>query len=623
MRWIDVVWSAVAGACCTFAIVHGLVWWRRREAVLNGLFSLIAVVAATLALTEQRLLNSDSIDAYAFWLRLYMVPVFLLLVALLLYTRRSMPAAKHWLGWLAISLRVPLMLILFFDGSTRLYFEITALRKPEFFGQPLAVVSTTTGPLVYVGQASLALFTIYLVDAARCAWRAGFVQRARLVGAFALLFALGIIWSHFSLWHDAQIPYVVMPVFVPIVLLVGVELSANLLRTDQLESRLRESERQLSLAVDSAKAGLWQIDVETGEIWANARTHELANLRLGESAQFKDFVAIVHPDDRRRFMHMFRDDAGGYRVDASLEFRVVLPGGEIRWYSSHGRRVVGDDDGRTALWGVTIDITERKRSEEERLRRAQQMERLSRLAIMGELAAVVAHEINQPLAVVLSNAETAQMLLADANPNLHEVRMVLDEVVAADARAAAIVKRFRGLLQHRDPQLQSLNLRTAITGVLTFLRSELQRRGVRVEFPPDEFPSDDTDYRVAYDPVRLDQVLVNLIVNGCDAMSANAPGDRVLALTLVRAPFGVVVSVKDIGVGLRDGAETLFEPFYTTKPEGLGLGLAIARSIVEAHGGTIWVTAGEDRGVTFSFSIPAPNPAAGAVANPDRVALRA
>ena len=442
-----------------------------RVPVVPPQLALIAVVAATLALTEQRLLNSDSIDAYAFWLRLYMVPVFLLLVALLLYTRRSMPAAKHWLGWLAISLRVPLMLILFFDGSTRLYFEITALRKPEFFGQPLAVVSTTTGPLVYVGQASLALFTIYLVDAARCAWRAGFVQRARLVGAFALLFALGIIWSHFSLWHDAQIPYVVMPVFVPIVLLVGFELSANLLRTDQLESRLRESERQLSLAVDSAKAGLWQIDVETGEIWANARTHELANLRLGDSVQFKDFTAIVHPDDRRRFMHMFRDDAGGYRVDASLEFRVVLPGGEIRWYSSHGRRVVGDDDGRTALWGVTIDITERKRSEEERLRRAQQMERLSRLAIMGELAAVVAHELNQPLAVVLSNAETAQMLLADANPNLHEVRMVLDEVVAADARAAAIVKRFRGLLQHRDPQLQSLNLRTAITGVLTFLRS--------------------------------------------------------------------------------------------------------------------------------------------------------
>ena len=102
MRWLDVVWSAVAGACCTFAIVHGLVWWRRREAVSNGLFALIAVLAATLALTEQRLLDSDSIDAYAFWLRLYMIPVFLLLIALLLYTRRSMPAAKHWLGWLEI-----------------------------------------------------------------------------------------------------------------------------------------------------------------------------------------------------------------------------------------------------------------------------------------------------------------------------------------------------------------------------------------------------------------------------------------------------------------------------------------------------------------------------------------
>ena len=623
MRWLDVVWSAVAGACCTFAIVHGLVWWRRREAVSNGLFALIAVLAATLALTEQRLLDSDSIDAYAFWLRLYMIPVFLLLIALLLYTRRSMPAAKHWLGWLAISLRVPLIMVLFFDGRTRLYFEITALRKLDFFGQPLAVVSTTTGPLVYVGQASLALFTIYLADAAWSAWRAGFVQRARLVGAFASLFALGGVWSQLSLWHGAQLPYVVMPVFVAIVLLVGLELSANLIRTYDLESRLRESEHQLSLAVDSAKAGLWRIDVETGELWGNARTYELANLRFGESVRFKDFTAVVHPDDRRRFMNMFRDEGDGARIDASLEFRVVLPGGEVRWYSSHGRRVVGEDDGRTALWGVTIDITERKRGDEERLRRAQQMERLSRLAIMGELAAVVAHEINQPLAVVLSNAETAQMLLAAPNPDLQEVRTVLDEIVAADARAAAIVKRFRGLLQHREPQLQSLDLRTAITDVLAFMRSELQRRGVRVEFQPGECPSDEADYRVAYDPVRLDQVLVNLIVNGCDAMSTNAPGDRLLALTLMRTPFGVVVGIKDLGVGLRDSAETLFEPFYTTKPEGLGLGLAIARSIVEAHGGTIWVTAGEDRGVTFSFSIPAPIPAAGAVADTDRVALRA
>ena len=623
MRWLDVVWSAVAGACCTFAIVHGLVWWRRREAVSNGLFALIAVLAATLALTEQRLLDSDSIDAYAFWLRLYMIPVFLLLIALLLYTRRSMPAAKHWLGWLAISLRVPLIMVLFFDGRTRLYFEITALRKLDFFGQPLAVVSTTTGPLVYVGQASLALFTIYLADAAWSAWRAGFVQRARLVGAFASLFALGGVWSQLSLWHGAQLPYVVMPVFVAIVLLVGLELSANLIRTYDLESRLRESERQLSLAVDSAKAGLWRIDVETGELWGNARTYELANLRFGESVRFKDFTAVVHPDDRRRFMHMFRDEGDGARTDASLEFRVVLPGGEVRWYSSHGRRVVGEDDGRTALWGVTIDITERKRGDEERLRRAQQMERLSRLAIMGELAAVVAHEINQPLAVVLSNAETAQMLLAAPNPDLQEVRTVLDEIVAADARAAAIVKRFRGLLQHREPQLQSLDLRTAITDVLAFMRSELQRRGVRVEFQPGECPSDEADYRVAYDPVRLDQVLVNLIVNGCDAMSTNAPGDRLLALTLMRTPFGVVVGIKDLGVGLRDSAEILFEPFYTTKPEGLGLGLAIARSIVEAHGGTIWVTAGEDRGVTFSFSIPAPIPAAGAVTDADRVALRA
>lgn len=598
MRWLDLIWSAVAGACCTFAIIHGLVWWRRRDAALNGLFALVATIAALLALVEQRMLDSSTADEYTFWLRLYMVPVWLLLIALLLFTRRYLPGAKHWLGGVAVGLRAPFQLILIFDNSTRLYFEITALHKVEFFGQRLAVAVATTGPLVYFGQASLILFTVYLADAAVGAWRAGIIQRARIVGAFALLLLLGGIWSNLALWHDMQLPYVVTPVFVPIVLLLGIDLSANLIRTRELETRLRESERQLSLAVDSAQAGLWRIDVDTGEIWGTPRLFEIAKLKFDPTAQFKEFVALVHPDDRSRFLHMFRDEGGGHRADSSIEFRVVLPGGEIRWCSSHGRRIVGDD-GRMCLWGATIDITDRKRGEEERLRRAQQMERLSRLAIMGELAAVVAHEINQPLAAMLSNAETALMLLARENPDLHEVRAVLGEIVAADARAAAIVRRFRGLLQHREPQLHSIELRDAITGVLAFMRGELQRRGVRVEWQPDE-----AKHQVAYDPVRFDQVLVNLLINACDAMSTNAPGDRTIVVTLEHTTAGEVISVKDIGTGLREPPDTLFEPFFTTKSEGLGLGLAIARSIVEAHGGTVWARAGEDRGVTFSFSIP-------------------
>lgn len=598
MGWFDIIWLIVAGACSTLGLVHGLVWWRRRDAILNGTFALVALSAAALSLVEQRLLHSTAVDEYLFWLHIYLVPVLLLLVALTLFTRQYLSTARHWIGWTAVGLRILHLILLQFSATTDAYIKVSAIESREFFGQTLAVVIGQPGPLAFLGQASLAMFACYIADSALRGWFRGVRQRAQLIAAFAVLLVVGGLWSHFTLWRGVGLPFGVMPIFVPIVFMLGADLSANLVRARELETRLRESERQLSVAAEAARAGLWNIDGESGRVWCTARARDMFQLPSTQDARFADATKIVHPNDRRRFRRMFIDDGGHAKTVADVEFRVVL-GGVVRWYSSHGQRIPHESGRGEGYWGATIDITDRKRADEERLRRAQQLERLGRLAMMGELAAAVAHEMNQPLASMLSNAETALLLLSRESPDLAEVRAVLAEIVAADERAAAIVRRFRGHLRHGEPALGPLELRDAIGGVLGFMRGEFQRRGVRVGWQPDA-----TRHVAACDPVRFDQVVINLVVNACDAMAANAPDDRLLTITLERDGAFEVVRVADVGPGLAENLDTLVEPFFTTKADGLGLGLAIARSIVEAHGGRLWATAGETRGAAFAFSIP-------------------
>jgi PAS domain S-box-containing protein len=597
---ITVIWSMIAGACVAFAVVNGLVWWQKREARQNGAFALLAAGAALLTLIELELLASTTIEHYAQWLGHYLLATSLMFVAIMLVCRYHVGAGRDLLGWLAVLLRALMVIVSESGDYQRLYFEVTRLEIGELLGQSVAVVSTKPGPLTVLGQLSLVLMTLYLVDAAATAWRNGLRQRALHVAYFALLIFLGGIWGYVSLWSSSGAPLIIAPLLLPVVVLMRFDLSSNVIRALELESRLVESERRLSLTADAARAGLWNIDLSTGRAWLTPRTRDMFLLSSTEGMHVADAAQIVHPEDRRRFRRMFLDEAGQLRTASTLEFRVLMPSGEIRWYESQGSAEPAAGAGGTMLMGATIDITTRKRAEEERLQRAQQIERLSRLAIMSELAATVAHELNQPLASMLSNAETALLLLERESPDIEEVRKVLTEIVAADERAAMIVQRFRSLLKSREPQLQNISLRDAVSGVLAFMRGDLSRRGVVVQWEPGEDPCN-----AMVDAVRFDQLLINLIINACDAMNTKRPEDRILALAVAQRGDAVVVDVRDSGAGLAQDLNTLLEPLYTTKSDSLGLGLVIARSVVDAHGGRLWATSNAPAsGATFSFSIP-------------------
>jgi PAS domain S-box-containing protein len=278
----------------------------------------------------------------------------------------------------------------------------------------------------------------------------------------------------------------------------------------------------------------------------------------------------------------------------------VLTSDGTRWQQWVDR--VLDPTGRfVELQGVGRDITDLRRAQLEAEERRKEVTHLTRVAIVGELSGALAHELNQPLAAILSNAQAARRLLARDPVDLEEVGSILGDIASDDKRAAEVISRMRALMKKAEARRQPLDVNDLATEVLQLAHSELIQRKIAVitRLAPN-LPD------IQGDHVQLQQVLLNLIMNACEAMAANDGIERILEVSTGRNGTGSLqIIVADRGPGIpRDLIERIFEPFITTKVQGLGLGLPICRSIVAAHGGRIWVVNNLDRGASFFVSLP-------------------
>jgi PAS domain S-box-containing protein len=249
-----------------------------------------------------------------------------------------------------------------------------------------------------------------------------------------------------------------------------------------------------------------------------------------------------------------------------------------------------------------IDITQRRQDELEAARQRNELARLSRVTLLGELSGSLVHELNQPLTAILSNAQAAQRLLTQGLTDAGELQEILNDIVAEDRRASEVIRRLRALLNKAEVQLEPLDVNELVDTVLKLVRSDLANQNVvvRTELAPG-LPA------VNGDDVQLQQVLLNLVVNGCDAMAGVKTIERRLFLrTEYLESAEVKVSIGDQGCGIPpEKMERIFEPFFTTKTQGMGMGLAVCRTIISAHGGKLWATNNPERGATVQFTLPA------------------
>jgi C4-dicarboxylate-specific signal transduction histidine kinase len=284
-----------------------------------------------------------------------------------------------------------------------------------------------------------------------------------------------------------------------------------------------------------------------------------------------------------------------------VEYRIVPPGATVKYIHTVGHPVFDASGDLVQFVGSLTDITDRKRAEES-LRQAQSdLARVNRVTTMGELTASLAHEVNQPIAAAVTNAKTCLRWLTREHPDVEEARAAALRIVNDGTRAAEIIKRIRLLFKKGTSERELVDINEVIREMVVLLRGETTRYSIAVQTELEA----DTPWLMA-DRVQLQQVLMNLMINGIDAMK-DVVGTRELTIKSQRAENDqILVSVNDTGVGLPpQQSSKVFEAFFTTKPHGTGMGLAISRSIVESHGGRLWAANNSPRGASFCFALPA------------------
>jgi len=367
-----------------------------------------------------------------------------------------------------------------------------------------------------------------------------------------------------------------------------------------LTQELRREQGYLGEAQSLAHIGSWATNFYTKQIFhISDETFRLHGFDPKDPTPLERFFDTIHPEDAAAVTAAI-DEAIHSRADFDIrEYRVCHPDGTIRFVRAIGHHNRSGEMGYYV--GITVDITERKKAEQEREKLRQleaDLAHINRVNTMGELAAALAHEIKQPIAAAVANAGACLGFLAGERPDILEAREAASGTIGSARRAAEIIDHVRSLFKKSFPQREPVEVNELIREVALLLHNDIRRNSVTVHLElAENLPG------VAGDRVQLEQVLMNLMLNAIEAMR-DAGGD----LTITSQPTDdghLVVSVSDTGLGVpANKIDQIFDTFFTTKPQGTGMGLAISRSIVESHGGRLWATSDSGRGATFRFTLP-------------------
>lgn len=605
MNWIEIVWIGMSAASLTIGAIHLFVWVEDKSQYAHLLFFSIAASTTAFAVFELAMMQAPSAAAYATTVRWVHVPGALLALSIIWFVRFHFNAGRLWLAWAASGFRLLALALNFTTGVNVNFVEVSALDPLTLWGDVVVVVPIGTPNVwVIVPQISFLLLIAFVVDASVTLWRRGDAaerRRAAVVGGgvAVCIAAIAVFTALVNLGY-LRAPTIIVPGVFLIVLAVGYELGLDLIAAARMAERVRASEARFRAVFEAVPSAILLVDAGGMITLANSHAERLFGYPRSELVG-RPFEMLL-PQRMRGRCHDFADRSGtdpqAPALAAGREL-IALRKDDSEFPAEAALSPMATDQGQFVLISV-VDISHRLQLEQASARQRDELAHLSRVAMLGELSGSLAHELNQPLAAILSNAQAGQRFLARSPPQIERIPAILSDIVKSDHQARAVIERLRSMLKKEPAQHQRLDLNKLIEESLHLMRSDLKNRDVAVDLDlARELPA------VNGDANQLQQVLLNLIMNGCDAMDT-LPTHRRLRLRTRPSEQGVEFAVIDRGTGIPVAdLERIFEPFVTTKGQGLGLGLSICRSIVEAHGGRLWATPNADRGATLHCELPA------------------
>jgi PAS domain S-box-containing protein len=379
------------------------------------------------------------------------------------------------------------------------------------------------------------------------------------------------------------------------------ELEAEVTQRRQMEEILRISEQRWRSMFEASAVGIALTDESRRFVTANEAFQTMVGYTEEELRELGP-VDITHEDDRQETKELLDELLAGQRPEYHVEKRYRRKDGKVIWVRVSTAQAPDSESRVRGVPTIIEDITERKHAEDALQETRETLYRVTRLTAMGELSASIAHEINQPLSAIVANGAACLRLLNRAEPDLEEAKEAIADIINDGKRASAVLARVRQLVKKSAPERAPIDVNDTIHEVLSLARQELQRSRVstKLELAP-ELPV------VQADRVQVQQVVLNLVMNGIDAMRGVIDRARVLRVSSkAEPPENIAITVEDTGIGLVNGdTQRIFETLFTTKEDGMGMGLSISRSIVQSHGGRLWAEPGAACGAAFSFTLPA------------------
>lgn len=601
MNWMTIAWPMVIAACLTLALINLRIAMGDVRRAPHVFFFISALAVAAVSALELAILRCDDLARCQALLRWSSVPLAFMVTSVVGFVCSFFGTGRAWLALSGSGLLVLAQMVNLVSTAPAVR-SAMALRQVETFGGVKATVpEVVEGPWSVVELVGVLIVIAFVFDASVALWKRGGQRRAVIVGGSIIFFFL-VSRGHAVLVEKGmlQTPYFVSFAFLAVLIAMGHELSDEVFRAAKLSRDLHESERRMDLAARSAALGFWTLDIARDEIWASEPARALFEIPSGEFININRFMGVLHPDDREGVQKAMGEAIGG-GIDYDKEYRLLLAGGRVRWIAARGRVEMGGNGRPTLMRGVLQDITKARESEMELQQVRGQLTHAGRVSMMGQLASALAHELNQPLGAILRNAEAAEIFMQSATPDLDEVRAIIGDIRRDDQRAGEVIDRLRALLKRRDIESQPLMVSELLGEVLALVRADASARAVKLDITTlPELPG------VLGDRVHLQQVLINLIINGMDALGDTRLTERRVSISAKEAGQDFVeISVSDTGPGIpADRLNHVFDPFFTTKPHGMGMGLPISRTIIEAHRGRIMVENGQHGGVVFRFTLP-------------------